>query len=211
MGGVDEAGRGAVAGPLVVAGVCVEKAELTELRELGVRDSKLLSPKRRDVLYKEILRISRVAVPFSIQPAEIDQYVRLGKKYRRLNYLEAIYMARVVDSLDAERVIVDAADTNAGRFGRDIAGLARKKCEIVSEHHADRNHVVVSAASIVAKVVRDRAVKSLHRKYGDFGSGYPHDVRTKKFLLAWFELKGFMPDFARKSWKSWNKWLQQTL
>ncbi len=171
----------------------------------------MLSPQKRGVLYTEILRISRVSVPFYIQPAEIDQYVRLGKKYRKLNYLEAIYMAKVVDSLDADRVIVDAADTNAGRFGRDIAGLAVKKCEIVSEHHADRNHVVVSAASIVAKVERDRAVKRLHRKYGDFGSGYPHDVRTKKFLLAWFELKGFMPDFARKSWKSWNKWLQQTL
>lgn len=171
----------------------------------------MLSPEKRGVLYTEILRISRVAVPFYIQPAEIDQYVKLGKKYRKLNYLEAIYMAKVVDSLEADRVIVDAADTNAGRFGRDIAGLAVKKCNIVSEHHADRKHVVVSAASIVAKVERDRAVKRLHGKYGDFGSGYPHDVRTKNFLQAWFELKGFIPDFARKSWKSWNKWLQQTL
>lgn len=211
LGGIDEAGRGSVAGPLVVAGVCVEKADLAELKELGVRDSKLLSPQKRGTLYTEILRLSRNAIPFYIQPEEIDEYVRRGKKYRRLNYLEAIYMAKVVDSLDADKVIVDAADTNPGRFGREIAELARRKCEIVSEHHADRNHVVVSAASIVAKVERDRAVEKLRRKYGDFGSGYPHDARTKKFLLNWLEVKGFKPDFARKSWKSWSNWLQQTL
>ena len=181
------------------------------MKELGVRDSKLLSPERRGVLYAEILRISRIAVPFFIQPSEIDKYVAHGKKYRKLNYLEAIYMAKVVDQLGADKIIVDAADTNADRFGREIAELASKKCEIVSEHHADRNHVVVSAASIVAKVERDRAVETLRRRYGDFGSGYPHDVRTKKFLVEWFEGKGSAPDFTRKSWKSWNKWLQQTL
>jgi ribonuclease HII len=181
------------------------------LKELGVRDSKLLSRQRRDFLYPEILRLCRIAVPFYIQPAEIDRYVRRGKKYRRLNYLEAIYMAKVVDTLDADSVIVDAADTNPGRFGRDISELANKKCEIVSEHHADRNHVVVSAASIVAKVERDWAVEKLRRKYGDFGSGYPHDARTKEFLLNWLEVKGFIPDFARKSWKSWDNWLQLTL
>ena len=186
----------------------MDRDGIRELRDLGVRDSQLLSPEKRGVLYAQILRISKNAVPLHIQPTEIDRYVTLGKKYRKLNYLEAIYMARVVDCLDADKVIVDAADTNPIRFGKDITELANRRCEIVSEHHADRNHVVVSAASIVAKVERDTAVERLRKKYGNFGSGYPHDVRTKKFMVDWYQGRGSAPGFARKSWKSWNKWLK---
>ncbi len=211
LGGVDEAGRGSLVGTLVVAGVSLDGEAQSELKGLGVRDSQLLSPRRRNVLYKDIIRLSKDAVHFHIHPAEIDRYVKLGMKYRKLNYLEAIYMAKVVDNLEADQVIVDAADTNPGRFGRDIGDLARKKCQIVSEHHADRNHLVVSAASILAKVERDRAVERLRRRYGNFGSGYPHDLRTKNFMIEWFNSRGSAPSFTRKSWKSWNNWLQRTL
>ncbi len=211
VGGVDEAGRGSVAGPLVIAGVSAEREAVRELVELGVRDSQLLSPRRRGILYTEILRISAYAVPAYIQPPEIDEYVKHGRKYRRLNYLEAIYMARVIDQLGARRVFVDAPDTNPVRFRDELSELTKRRCEVVAEHHADTRYPIVSAASIVAKVERDRAVEKLKSRYGDFGSGYPSDHKTKEFLSGWLEREGSMPDFTRKSWKSWARILQLKL
>ena len=211
VGGVDEAGRGSVAGPLVVAGVSAGRRGVKELVELGVRDSKLLTPRERGLLYPEILRITAYAVPAYIQPPEIDEYVKHGKKYRKLNYLEAIYMARVIDQLGAKRVIVDAPDTNPARFRDELSELTERRCEVVAEHHADIRYPIVSAASIVAKVERDTAVEKLRSRYGDFGSGYPSDPKTKEFLSRGLEREGSMPDFTRKSWRSWVRILQLRL
>ena len=211
VGGVDEAGRGSVAGPLVVAGVSAGREGVKELVELGVRDSKLLTPKERGLLYPEILRITAYAVPVFIQPPEIDEYVKHGKKYRKLNYLEAIYMARVIGQLGAKKVIVDAPDTNPVRFTDELSELTGRRCEVVAEHHADDRYPIVSAASIVAKVERDWAVAKLKSRYGDFGSGYPSDPKTKLFLSQWVEREGSMPDFTRKSWRCWVRILQLKL
>ncbi len=202
---------GSVVGPLVVAGVSADKEAVKELVELGVRDSKLLSPQKRSFLYTEILRISNFALPLQIQPQEIDVYVKHGKKYRKLNYLEAIYMARVTDQLRAEKVFVDSPDTNPRRFAKELLELMKTSCKIVVEHHADSRYPIVSAASIIAKVERDRSVEKLRKKYGDFGSGYPSDQETRHFLSEWFRREGSIPDFARKSWKSWNRILQSKL
>ncbi len=211
VGGLDEAGRGSIVGPLVVAGVSAEKGEIKELVEVGVRDSKLLSPRKRSFLYTEILRISNFAVPLQIPPEEIDLYVKHGKKYRKLNYLEAIYMARIIDQLRAEKVLVDSPDTNPRRFAKELLELMKSSCKIVSEHHADSKYPIVSAASIIAKVERDRSVEKLRKKYGDFGSGYPSDPETRHFLSEWFRREGSIPDFARKSWKTWESILQSKL
>ena len=211
VGGIDEAGRGSIAGPLVVAGVSAGREGVKELIELGVRDSNLLSPRERCSLYPEILRITVYAVPAHIQPPEIDEYVKHGKRYRKLNYLEAIYMARIIDQLGAKKVIVDAPDTNPVRFGDEVSELTRRRCKVVAEHHADIRYPIVSAASIVAKVERDWAVEKLKSRYGDFGSGYPSDPKTKQFLSRWLEREGSKPDFTRKSWRTWVNMLQLKL
>ena len=184
---------------------------MKELVELGVRDSKLLTPRKRWLLYPEILRITAYAVPAHILPPEIDEYVKHGKKYRKLNYLEATYMARIIDQLGAKRVIVDAPDTNPERFRDELLELTESPCEVLAEHHADIRYPIVSAASIVAKVERDWAVEKLKSRYGDFGSGYPSDPKTKEFLSRWLEREGSMPDFTRKSWRTWVNILQLKL
>ena len=76
---------------------------------------------------------------------------------------------------------------------------------MVAEHRADRTYVVVSAASIIAKVERDRAVERLREAHGDFGSGYPSDDQTIAYLKSWVEREGKEPSFARKSWKTWDR------
>ncbi len=205
VGGVDEAGRGCVLGPLAVAGVSVHSDKLGELAELGVKDSKMLSPDQRESLYPEILRICVRVEVSRIPPKMIDRYVSRGKKYRRLNYLETIHMARVIDALGVDEVFVDAPDTNPARFKTELEELLSCEPRIVAEHKADVNYPVVSAASIVAKVERDLDIAELHEIHGDFGSGYPSDDDTIAFLESWMKNNGSHPDFARKSWKTWNR------
>ncbi|MEM3538769.1 MAG: ribonuclease HII, partial [Nitrososphaerales archaeon] len=142
-----------------------------------------------------------------LKPEQIDDYVLKGKKYKRLNYLEALSMAKAIESLDAEIVYVDASDVNVNRFKQDILETLQRKVEIISVHHADRIYPIVSAASIIAKVNRDKEIFDLSQKFGDIGSGYPADIKTVKFLEQWLKKYGDIPPFARKSWKTIKKLL----
>lgn len=210
IGGVDEAGRGCVLGPLVVAGVSASRAGVRKLRELGVRDSKNLSAKRRESLYPEIFKVADRVQWVYITPGEIDVVVFRGKRLRKLNYLEAIYFARVIDRLGAKKVTVDASDVIPKRFGEDITRNMEARCKVVAVHKADRDFPVVSAASIVAKVERDRQVELLREAHGDFGSGYPSDPATRTFFSDWLRKGDPLPDCVRRSWKTWAN-LEQTL
>lgn len=201
VAGVDDAGRGAVIGPLVIAGVLVRDGDLLKLKELGVKDSKLLSPHRREVLSAEIKRIADRFSVVKLSPREIDVVVNSGRKLHKLNYLEAQTMANVIETLRPNKVYVDASDVLEERFKQHILECMSFKVEIISEHKADRNYVVVSAASIIAKVERDSSIAELAKNLGDFGSGYPSDPRTMRFLKKCCEELEEYPDFVRKSWK----------
>ena len=205
LGGIDEAGRGCVLGPLAVAGVSIESDRLRELAELGVKDSKMLSSNQRDALYPEIKKMCRGVEVSRIPPKMIDRYVSRGKKYRRLNYLETIHMAKVIDALCVDEVFIDAPDINPVRFTAELLELLSTRPRIVAEHKADVNYAVVSAASIIAKVERDRDVAELRALHGDFGSGYPSDHETIAFLESWMKTNTAQPEFARKSWKTWSR------
>jgi ribonuclease HII len=203
-GGVDEAGRGCVAGPLVVAGVSVSQAGRRELVAMGVKDSKKLSPRKRERLYPEIRRVAERVALRAIPPAEIDRVVLAGQKYRKLNHLEAVYFASVIDELGAQKVTVDAADSVPRRFRSVIMENLKVSCSVSSVHKADRDDVVVGAASIVAKVHRDWAVGELRAMHGDFGSGYPSDPSTRSFFASVLRRGEPLPDYVRKSWKTWE-------
>lgn len=210
VGGVDEAGRGCLLGPLIVAGISVDRSGSKKLRELGVKDSKLLSAKKREALFPEIMKVANHVQWASIPPSEIDEVVLTGRRLRKLNYLEAVYFARVIDKLYAQKVTVDASDVIPERFRDDIQGNLESECKIVSVHKADRDNPVVSAASIVAKVVRDREVELLRKVDGDFGSGYPSDPVTRSFFADWMKRGIPFPTYVRQSWKTWMR-IEQTL
>lgn len=199
--GVDDAGRGAVIGPLVIAGVLVNDQDLPRLKELGVRDSKRLSPRRREQLAEEIKKLALKYDIVKLAPAEIDKVVETGKKLHRLNRLEAQTMAKVIANLEPDVAYVDASDVLADRFKRHIAESLPLEVQIVSEHKADAKYPVVSAASIIAKVERDRAIAELQEKHGNMGCGYPTDPKTIEFLESWIQKFGSYPEFVRKSWK----------
>jgi ribonuclease HII len=116
VAGVDDAGRGAVIGPLVIAGVLVKEEDLPKLKELGVKDSKLLSPHRRELLAVEIKRIAQKYHVIRLSPREIDVVVMSGRKLHKLNWLEAQTMAKVIEALKPDKVYVDASDVLEERF-----------------------------------------------------------------------------------------------
>jgi ribonuclease HII len=204
IAGVDEAGRGCVIGPLVIAGVLVDEEAQAKLQEISVKDSKLLSLLTREKLYSQIRRIAERVISLSVSPVEIDRVVFAGVKFRRLNWLEAQKMAKIIDMLNPELVYVDAPDVFEDRFKQQILKNSRLKPTVIAEHHADRTYPAVSAASIIAKVERDHAIAKLKKKFGNFGSGYPSDPATIRFLQEYTKTE-MLPNIVRRSWKTVKK------
>jgi ribonuclease HII len=200
--GVDDAGRGPVIGPLVIAGVIIEEEKIEKLKMLGVKDSKQLLPSARNRLSKEIPGIVDDYQVLEIGSEELDKIVNRAPKFQRLNMLEAKVMAQVIEKLRPEMVYVDSSDTRTERFKNNILDYLSFTPRIVSEHKADINYPVVSAASIMAKVHRDNKIEEIRNEYGEIGSGYAHDAVTIKFLREYYSENGDFPPIVRRSWKT---------
>lgn len=201
--GVDEAGRGPVLGPLVVAGVAVQTD--VALRQLNVRDSKKLSPERREALAPEIEKIARYELV--VIPAEEIDVMRAEMS---LNDFEAKLFAQLIERLRPETAYVDAADVDEIEFKRCVQRELPFPTEIVSQHNADELFPVVSAASILAKVRRDREMRAIEEEFGvPIGSGYSHDAQTIAFLEKWIRETGTLPRHTRTSWDTARRLLAE--
>lgn len=193
--GVDEAGKGSVLGPMVIAAVGISSEDILE--GIRVRDSKLLSAKERERLYKIIKKKCQVAT------VRLDaQQIDIMRRDMTLNEAVARSHAQVIIKLSPDYAYLDACDVNTFRYGEMVKNHLVQPCEIISEHHADEKFPVVSAASIIAKVTRDRAIATLAKKYGTIGSGYPSDPVTIHFLNSYIDEYRVPPPIARKSWKT---------
>ena len=191
--GVDEAGRGPVIGPMVVAAVMV--ADDGQLRSMRVKDSKQLSPEKREALAQRIQEIAEVRIEV-VGPADID-----ANTDGHLNRFEAEVFARLIETLRAEDVFVDACDVNERRFGGMIMRHLSYRPRLVCEHKADSTYPVVSAASIIAKTRRDAIVREIEDELDrPIGTGYAHDKVTIAFLENWIKEKGCLPPYTRRSW-----------
>jgi len=195
--GVDEAGKGPVLGPLVVAAVAVDNAK--DIENLGIKDSKQLTPAKR----KELADIIKNKFSFAIEIIEaerVDEYRRQNK----LNDLNREAFEKLISKLDPNVAYVDAADVNEHRFGKQIKEKLtnEKDTDVISMHKADAKIDVVAAASIIAKETRENEIMKLKKEIGDFGSGYPSDERTIKFLKSFYADNGKWPTGTRKSWKT---------
>ncbi|KUG20283.1 ribonuclease hii [hydrocarbon metagenome] len=193
--GVDEAGKGAVLGPLVVAAVGCRA--LVELEALPVRDSKALSPRQRERLAAAIGERCAVRT-IAIDAAGIDA----ARQRTGLNEYMAEVHARALAGLRPKSAYIDACDVDPVRYGRRVGGHLDFPCLIRSEHRADETYKIVGAASIVAKVCRDRIIADLREEYGEIGSGYPSDPATIRFLREYIEAHRTPPACARRSWKT---------
>jgi len=200
--GVDDAGRGPVIGPLVIAGITVEESKITHLKVLGVKDSKMLTASVRTRLSEEIPKVIDDYHIIELQAHELDRVVNKAPKFQRLNLLEAKTMAKVIERLKPDIAYVDSSDTRTERFKNNILECLTFKPKLISEHRADINYPVVSTASILAKVRRDMRIAEISREYGDFGSGYVTDPKTVKFLQDYYRDNRDFPPIVRRSWKT---------
>jgi ribonuclease HII len=197
--GIDEAGRGPAIGPLVICGVIYDND--AELLALGVKDSKKLSAKKRLELYEILLEKVKCHIQI-IDAPEIDNR---AKRNLTLNSLEAVYSAIIINTLKPQTVIVDCPSTNKQTHIADIQRYMTVPATIIAEFKADENYPVVSAASIIAKVIRDRLIEQLKETYNiDFGSGYPSDPKTQAFLRAHSNEKSYT-HIIRHTWSAVDK------
>ena len=199
IAGIDEAGKGPVLGPMCVAGLLVDENKLDRLVKLGVKDSKKQMPKKREALSVEIKKLADRIFILEVSPGQIDGL----RKVITMNEIMVSCYVKVLEELKPESAFVDAADVIAERFGENIMKKYSGDLKITSEHNADENYPIVSAASILAKVRRDELVRNLERTVGkEIGSGYPADPKTIAFLESWVKEHGTLPDFARSSWET---------
>ena len=201
--GIDEAGRGPVIGPMVICAYSIEKEKEEELRALGVKDSKVLSKRKRVDLYPKLKSLSADYKIKHLSPAEIDEL----RKEHSLNIIEQRIMLKLTMDLKIEpsEIYIDAADVKEKRFGQ-VFEKEFPNALVVSKHQADKTYPIVSAASVLAKVERDNAVDKIASEIGeDIGSGYPADPKTKDFLKRYYIQHKKFPSFVRESWDTIKK------
>ncbi|MFC7096917.1 ribonuclease HII [Halobaculum marinum] len=209
MLGADEAGKGPVLGPMVAGAVRADPDAIPD----DVDDSKRLTPERRQELDAVLREDDRVAV--AVAHVGVD---RIDAPDTDMNTLTVAGQAEALAQVarDGDRAVVDAGDVSESRFARRVAdavaagageGANGVAVDVTAEHGADESYPVVAAASVVAKVERDRVVAELDEAYRDrgydgVGSGYPSDPNTRQFLSEYVAREGTLPDCARRSWST---------
>jgi ribonuclease HII len=208
IAGVDEAGRGPVIGPLVIALVAISDEHI--LDNIALKDSKLCTPSQRKQFKTQINQIADKIKTLTISASDIDTM----RKTMTLNQLEVYSFSKLVSTVKPDICYVDSADVNANRFARDIKKNLDYSPEIISRHKADTLYTIVSAASIIAKTTRDAEVSAIEQELKKtlslpLGSGYPADPITQKFLKTWLQEFGTLPPYVRLSWKTAQNLLAQ--
>jgi ribonuclease HII len=224
--GADEAGRGAILGPLVVSIVGVKSSSERKLSDIGVRDSKLLSEKKRKHLFDDIVSIASSVKVKCITPLEINE--AMGNDIS-LNEIEAKAFSGIFNEIeeDISAIYLDSPDVIPERFGvrfsmysnrpTRVIGVkserekGTKYTRIISEHKADARYPVVSAASIIAKVTRDAEIAKLQKKMKiKIGSGYPSDELTIKMIRNNLKNEA-LGDHIRVRWSTFDRIKQTSL
>lgn len=201
MCGVDEAGRGPMFGPLVVGAVSCDDDAV--LQEIGVKDSKKLTPKARDRMFDKITEVADVWVTVPISAEEISTQMMC----QSLNMIELEAFVKAVSGISADVIYVDCPDVKTYRFGSTMSEKLNGR-NVVAAHKADELYPVVSAASIVAKVTRDRMLDDIRKEFDcEIGSGYPSDAKTVRFIEKWIKDNGCAPPHTRTSWEPVKKML----
>jgi len=206
--GIDDAGRGPVVGPMVLAGCLIDEKTEKEFKKLGVKDSKMLTAKRREFLAEEIRKKSEMFEIVLAHPIEIDGTNSHGIN---LNKLEALKAAEIINKINKGfkelKVIIDCPSVSIFKWKDFLKTKIENLSNLtfVVEHKADKNYIAVSAASILAKSEREKEMDKLREKYGkEIGSGYCSDPLTCNFLEKHAK-KHEEDGIFRRTWSTWKK------
>lgn len=181
-------------GPLVVGAVFCEDDK--DLMALGVKDSKRLTPKARERIFSEMAGVADYTI-VTVSAGEIDA----RRARESLNEIEMSMFAEAAGHRKVNRIYADCPDVNESGFSNRLSVLTGN-VKVIGRHGADDTFPVVSAASIVAKVTRDRMVEEISQEFGvSIGSGYPSDAETMDFIEKWIKRYGVSPKHTRNSWE----------
>ena len=207
IAGIDEAGRGPCLGPLTLGIALIEKNNEEKLIELKVRDSKELTAYQRNSIYSKLNEALKNFSFLNVSAEELDSLMQR----KSLNEIEAIKIAELLNSLNEkpEIIFVDSPDPIQENFAVRIKKYLGFKVKIIAEHKADSTYPIVSAASIIAKVQRDKAINELKKEFGEIGSGYSHDEVTIKYLKEFIKQNNALPFFARKKWETTQRLMNE--
>lgn len=198
--------KGPLIGSMIMVALAVTPEQEQKLQWLGVKDSKLLSREAREEMFD---RIHEIVHDFRIEVIEADAVDNaLNDINSNLNWLEANSQARMCSELNPDLMIIDCPSINiqgyTDYFKTKLSKGVLEKSEIRMEHKADAKYPVVAAASVVAKVIRDRSIDHLKEEIGiDFGSGYMGDQKTRDFLSEHYDNPKCQHIF-RKMWKPYQ-------
>lgn len=196
--GVDEAGRGPLIGDMFVAAVAIPNDQLDVLADIGVRDSKKLSPTARKKLFNAVISYSKYVFVRRFPPDVID-VSNISSLF--IDAIKSSIRTAYTLGLNPSEIYVDST-SNTQKIINSISELLHDDVKLVVEYKADEKYVVVAAASIVAKVLRDAYIEYLKATYGDFGSGYPSDPRTIRWVEEVLTSGSSLPPIVRRSWKT---------
>jgi len=203
--GIDEAGRGPLLGPMVLALVAIEEPDTEKLAALGVRDSKELSRESREKLQKAILGIGKYIMLLVIPPSIIDEYNLNNLEYESIAYmLERAHKILRYYEESEWNIFIDAVGPTSKLRSYLLSRLPwLRSARLVVEPKADSKYIAVSAASILAKVVRDAEIEKLRKLYGVKGSGYPTDPATLSWIREEYRRNPQNPPpFIRRTWST---------
>jgi ribonuclease HII len=196
--GIDEAGRGPVLGPMVVAGVVLRAQRAGALTRRGVTDSKDYGAgsdarEKRAELATHVRRLAEFVRVEVMDHSEVDRYASEGL----LNELERTAARRVIESApNVTRIVAD---------GKRVFGALRLEYANLEAHdHGEDVHVAVAAASIVAKDERDRLFEAIAKRYreefGEVRGGGYVNAATADFIRRYHERYQRLPFETRRSW-----------
>ena len=126
--GLDEAGRGPVLGPMVVAGIVIPEKKEKIIERMGVKDSKRITPKRRAVLYRKLTRMFEYET-VEISAKDIDL---LRAKGVNLNQIEKLAMMRIIAKLKADTIIIDSLDIKEGRLEEEMQNFGGEETKVIA-------------------------------------------------------------------------------
>ncbi|MFX0085608.1 MAG: hypothetical protein ACFFAU_08035 [Candidatus Hodarchaeota archaeon] len=239
VSGIDEAGRGSVFGPLIIVAVTLDLESLNHLKQNGLKDSKLFSGlqgrKKRSELALTIQNIAIDTKIIEIRAVEIDRTLK-NRPNDNLNLLEIRYIGKLLFQLSSSNITIDTLSTPEYTKNKLVFQLNRiyktikietkftsqdicrfsliknenSRKEVLIAKNADKIYPIVSAASCVAKYLRDQRLRKIEKEYNipsqSLGYGYPNkkDKKVMSFLKEYQnEIKNHFFPFIRYSW-SWS-------
>jgi ribonuclease HII len=214
--GIDDATKCPCIGSIFIAGVSADQNIIDEWQRIGVKDSKVITPKKRERLAKiikqtalafdirQITPAQMTDLTFNLNDWEMLRCLQILNKLNKKNNINEVY----IDNWEVSYEIFVSRFQSLNKRKNNIKNKKirlnfanLKRIKFIPEHRADQNYTIVGAASILAKTASDKQYRYYKKQYGDFGSGSPADPQTRRFV--WQHRKKPLP-IIRTTWLTYK-------